>query len=406
MLRQGFQLLTPEWQKLKKLEDWDQLSEREVKWPVDLRFGGGMHFPANGGGKPARALSKSPEEATETWSWMARRFHFDLDVLTAVRSGKMTRQQIKKQVAYQTKDALDAYRKQIAISFYGFEDNVLAKVASIAGAPTYTLKDRYGRTGVGVPVDVLFTPEVDFVALINPADDTERGRDQVVSIDPASDAITLAGVIANDANDDLVVFANSLDTTAGENNLDRGFPGLLAHAFSTSLHGIDGSVHSEWNPGAVIDKNQAALDESDFYVAFQTANRRSPFTVDYTLTTSGVIGASGGPQLAKRRYMDGGDGTVSLGFDKLKTKGIVAQESEFCPEGHFFADSSDSLMKFSPDDAPWSISADGKVGEAGNEFIYYQTDMGVFCDTFFRAGLVRKARRSLVVFHDILEATV
>lgn len=406
MLRQGFQILTPEWAELRSLEGWDQLSEREVKWPVDLRFGGGVHFPASGGGKPARALSKRPEEATESWSWMARRFDFDLDVLTAVESGKMTRQQIKKQVAYQTRDALDGYRKQIAISFYGLEDNVLALVDSAVGAPEYTLKDRYGRTGVAVPVDVLFTPEVDFVAIIDPGGPTERGRQQVVNYDPASSSITLDGAVAAAATGDLVVFANSLDTTADENNLDRGFPGLLQHAFSTSLHGIDGSVHAEWNPAFVTDKAAAAFTDDEVYMAFQTINRRSPYTADFARSTTGVIAAAGVGELDKKRYTRDGAKGPTLGFEEVTVNGVNITPSEFCPAGHLFIASKDALMKFSPDTEPWSITADGKTGSAGRKFIYYQTDMGVFCDTFYRAGLVTKSRRALGVFHNCQETAL
>jgi hypothetical protein len=407
-LEQAFKLLTPEWALLKRLKGWKQLSERSVNWPVDVKFGGGVH--ASGDGlSPARALSKTPEEATETWAWFTRRFEVSMAVMTARMDGKMRRQKIKEQLTYQAMDAFDGYRKRLAIAFYGFQDNVLCEIDSAAGAPTYTLKDRYGRTALPVTTDV-FTPGVDYVAIIDPGGPTERGRDQVTAVNAATPSITLAASVAAAATNDLVVFGNALDTTAGVNDLDAGFPGLLEHAHTTLLHGIDGATFPEWMPSSVTDKSAAALDEGELYQAFVSSNRRSPYKIDLAISTPGVIAAAGGAQLDKRRY-SANPGQVYLGFQDLITMGVTVMIGEFCPSGYFFADSTDSMRRFSPDDNPFSVGVSGNTptfdgSVTSTEFIYGGTYLGFYADSVFRAGITRRSRRSQVVFYDVLESTL
>lgn len=398
-LQQGFSLLTPEWSMLKRLEGWKELSEREVIWPTNLRFGGGVAATVDGG-TPARAMSNAPVEATETWAWFARRFQVSMAIMKAKGDATFKKSKIREQLTYQTLDAMESFRKRIAIAFWGFDDNVLAEIKAVGGAPVYTLKDRYGRTGLAVDVDV-FSPNNDYVAIVDPAATTsERGRDLVVDVtdDPVDPSIELAGAVAGAAASDLVVFANQLDQTAGVHDYGLGFPGLLQHIHGATLHGIATADEPEWAPGLVVDKAGGALDESELFVAFATSNRRSPHKVDYALSTIGVIAAAGGAQLDKVRYTPQ-PGDVYLGFDSLTAMGVKVQIAEFAPSGYFVADSRASLRKFSPDDEPF------KVMEGGEEFHYYGTVLGYFCDILYRVGLTRFSRRSLIAYYNVLEST-
>jgi hypothetical protein len=118
MLVRGLALLTPEWENLKQLENFKKLSPRAIYWPVELVHGGGVAFTEDGG-STARAASNAPLEATDTWKHMVTRFEVGYDAIAAENDGKFAEQQIEKQVRYQAADKLRAFRRAIAVNFYG-----------------------------------------------------------------------------------------------------------------------------------------------------------------------------------------------------------------------------------------------------------------------------------------------
>ena len=395
-LQDGFKVLTPEWSKLQALKRFTPLSEREVSWPVKLRFGGGTALTGDGG-SPARAMGNRPAEATEQWSWLARRYQLSLGLVKAQGNAQLRNAQIFDQMKFQGQDALESFRKSVSVLFYGFQDGIQALINSAAGAPTYTLKDRYGRTGLFVDTSV-FTPGNDYVAVVDPAATTsERGRQKISSVNSATPSITLAASVSGAAANDYIVFANQLDTTAGVHDIDKSFPGLLEHIHATTLHGITEAAQPEWVPSLRRDKASAALTEAELFEVFTLAERRSPFSINYALSTPQVIAQAGGAQLDKIRY-DADPGTIYLGFKNLVTMGVTVMIGTYTPKGYFIADSTDSLMKFSPDEEPFAVE------EGGSDRHYYGTVLGYFVDLVYRVGLVRLSRASLVALYNVKDS--
>ena len=393
-LVKGFQLLTPEWAFLKKLENFDQISPRQMTWPVDLIYGGGIAMTFDGG-PTARATSNAPVEAQDSWTHMTGRFEVSYDVLTLNNSSKVARQQIVKQLTYQVRDKLKSFKKRVSFGFYGHNDGVLFLLDSAAGAPTYTVKDRYGETGLAADVTWL-TPGKDYVAIIDPAGPTVRGIDQVTAVNRATPSITLAGSVAGAATNDQIVLANHIDGTTTD--LNRGMNGLLDIVSATTLHNISSTTQPDWS--AAIDTSLgAALSGTELYKAFETSEKESGYRPDFAWTTIAAIATAGGTQLDQRRYDDKED-TMRLGFRKLNVMGVQTEGMLFCPPGHFFAGSSKALKKLSPDTDVNVVKTGGPQGD----FVYYGDTLGYFKDHVFRAQLTAISRKSMIHWTGVSEA--
>lgn len=395
----GLRLLTPEYSTLADLEDFEQLSARQMTWAVDLIFGGGIAYTVDGG-SPARAVSNAPVEATDTWRHMARRFEVSYDVLTLENAAQVRDQQVKKQMRYQVKDALRSFKKSVAINFYGHNTGVVALVDTATGTPvtSVTLKDRYGETGLAPDLS-WFTENKDKVAVIDPAGPTVRGIELVTSVDRTAGSLTFQNGITGVAAGDLIVFANHLDGTSTDHN--RWFNGLLDVARGSSLHGIATADQPDWAPAVDVDMASAALSGSKLALWFTEAENESDYAPNFAWTTPGVIAAAGGTQLDQKRYGADED-TMRLGFKHLNVMGVQTEGRPFCPPGHFFAGNNKALRRLSPDGSdPKKVKTGGP-----NEFVYYGNQLGYFCDFVFRPQITCKSRKALIVADNVLEETI
>lgn len=393
-LVKGFQVLTPEWAFLKRLENFDQLSPRQIVWPVDLISGGGIAMTYDAG-PTARATSNAPVEATDTWKHMVGRFEVSYDVLTLNNASKVARQQIVKQLAYQVRDKLMSFKKRMSYGFYGHNDGVLMLINSAAGAPTYTVKDRYGETGLAPDVSWL-TAGKDYVAVVNPSGPAVRGIEKVTAVNRSTPSITLAGSVSGAAANDKIVLANHIDGTTTD--LNRGMNGLLDMTSAATLHNIATASQPDWS--ASIDTAlSGSLSGSALYKAFELSEKQSGYRPDFAWTTIGAIASAGGSQLDQRRYSDKED-TMRLGFNKLNVMGVKTEGMLFCPPGHFFAGSSKALKKLSPDEDVQTVKTGGPQGG----FVYYQSLLGYFKDQVFRVQLTCKSRKSLIHWTAVTEA--
>lgn len=398
-LVEGFQLLTPEWKFFKPLKNFKQFSLRQIIWPVDLIIGGGISMTVDGG-STSRAASNAPVDATDSWAHMTGRYEVSYDVVTLNNAAKVAKQQIVKQLAYQTRDKLKAFRKRMSWGFYGHADGVMALVLSAAGAPTYTLKDRYGETGLATDVTWI-TPNKDYVAIIDPGGPTIRGIELVTAVDRTLQDVTLAASIAGAAVNDQLVFANHISNVAADTDTDlnQGFNGLLDITSAASLHGITTASQPDWS-AAIDTALGGSLSGTVLYKDFETASKESGHSTDFAWTTIGAIASAGGAQLDQRRY-GADDDTLRLGFKKLNIMGVQTEGMLYCPPGHFFAGARSALRKLTPDTEVKDFKTGGVMG---GSFVAYPNDLGYYKDQVFRIQLTAISRKAFIHHTTVTEA--
>lgn len=406
-LVQGLRLLTPEWAALEKLENFEQLSPRAINWPVDLRFGGGIAATEDGGSL-ARAVSNSPVEATDTWKHFTGRFEVGFDELDAEGDSKFARQEIEKQIRYQARDKLRAFRRAVAMMFYGKSTGVLFHVDTVDDAnDEFTVNNFYGVSGLAVPDRLrdYIQPGTDYIAIHDTSSgDSELVRGLVGSVDDSTNTISFdsAQDLSSVASGDKVVLANQVITGEGS-DLDRWMNGLLDLTRATTLHGISSANQPDWTAGVDQSSYGQALSGQDMYQFFETIEQRSDMPVEWAWTTVGVIAAAGGAELDQRRYGSEED-TMRLGFQKLNVMGTQVSGRPYCPSGHFFMGSNSALRKLSPDEGAPEPQNVVETGEKAGSFQQYTDRLGFYKDQLFRAQLTAVSRLGLGVLDGVTEA--
>lgn len=227
--------------------DW---SAREILFPLDLNEGGGV-ASIEEGGKEANPTSPTLEEGTTTWIQLNKRFTLT-KIAQYIDEQQGVRPMVKRQFVFQGAKMIQAIAWTWGVYFYGFGTGVQAKVLSAAGAPTYTLKDAYGLTGLsasGSASDNGYLARLfkvgDRVAVLNPTGPALRGIETVTARSESAGSITLANAVASTAASDLLVYANSIENTtlAGGTDYNKAPTGLLDVLTSASLHGL---THANW----------------------------------------------------------------------------------------------------------------------------------------------------------------
>lgn len=395
-LVKGIELVTDEFALLSRLMDYTPLSPRQMKHPVDLEYGGGLAYTVDGG-TVAHAVNNAPVEATLTYAWLTKRFDVTVGQMDAKTNAKFREARITEQLAYQGKMAVRTFHRGLSVGFYSGLNNVFAKVNDVVSAPTYGLKDHFGLAGVVPPV-AYFVKNKDTVTFIDPGTGLPRAnRAKVTATDPGASppTFTLAASITAGAINDLVVLANQGDNTGTDYNL--GFEGMLDHLAATTLFGISSTVQPAWKPAVYNTNLGAALSGTELYKAFALAEQLSGYTPNFAFTTIGVVAAAGGAQLDQRRYGSDED-TMRIGFKNITTMGVTPKTSPWIPAKTFIADSTKSLMKLAPDSDIKSVE------EAGSPWRAYDSRLGFFTDDWFRLGLPRKSRASLIGYLNVTEA--
>jgi hypothetical protein len=406
-LVQGLRLLTPEWANLKQLKNFRQLSPRAINWPVDLQFGGGIAATTDGGSL-ARAVSNAPVEATDTWKHFTGRFEIGYDELVDEGDSKFVKQEIEKQVRYQAADKLRAFRRAVAMMFYGHSTGVLFIVTSANdGADSIVVEDFYGDNGVALPSRLrdYITPGLDYIAIHDTSGaDAELVRALVTSVDDATSTLQLAiptdlsGVAAGDK----VVLANQVLTADADTDLDGWMNGLLDVTRAASLHGITSAAQPDWVAG-VDESAYGAVRGGDLYRFFEDINQRSSFPVEWAYTTIGAIAEMGASELDQRRY-GSDDNTMRLGFRSLNVMGVSVQARPYVPAGHLFIGSNGALRKLSPDEGSPDPMNVVESGEKAGSFQQYTDRLGFYKDQVFRAQITAVQRLGLGVVDGVTEA--
>lgn len=401
-------LLTPEWQKLKMLENFEQFSLRGINWPVELVHGGGIAYSEDGG-STARATSNEPVEASDTWKHMVGRFEVSFDVMKAENDAKFQKQQIEKQIRYQAQDKLRSFRRAVAINFYGHNTGILFLAEGTASNPSGTqtkvrVNDLYGEAGLTFArIRDYVTNNKDYLNIHAGTAATVRGGGQVVAIDEADDDITLAtasDISASVADGDAIVLNNQV-LSGADDDMDLWMNGLYDIMRATTLHGLAVSTNPDWVAGVDESSYGSALGGAALYEWFETIKQRSDYDVEWAYTTIGAIAAAGGAELDQRRY-GADDDTMRLGFRKLNAMGVqVEAPSVYVPSGHVFMGGK-ALRKLSPDEA--GVQDVVETGDRAGSFKQYGNQLGFYKDQVFRAQLTAVSRLGLGIVDGVTEA--
>jgi hypothetical protein len=406
-LQKGIRLLLPEWKNLKKVENFRQLSLRQINWPVELVNGGGIVFTSDGG-STAKATSNEPPEATDSWIHMAGRFEIGYDAISMNNDGRVAAQQIKKQLGYQAADKLRSLQRAVAIGFYGFPDATLFLAEGTASNPSgnqtrVRLKDLYGITGL-TPRNVrsYITKDKDIVAVHSGATATVRGSGKVIAINESTLDIDLDSASAFHltvaAGDNVVLFNQALTGAADDFNL--GINGLLHLMTSDTVHGISATNQPDWDVGFEVANLAAALSGASLYKAFEEIEQESNMRPQWVWTTTGAIAAAGGAELDQRRYGADED-TMRLGFRKLNIMGVQAEGRPYCPAGYAFIGSNSALRRIAPDEDPKDLI---QSGDRSGGFKQYENTLGFYKDIVFRTQLAVTARKGLGYYGGVTES--
>lgn len=407
MLVRGIALLTPEWENLKRLSNFRQLSPRSMVWPVELINGGGVAFTSDGG-STARASSNSPVEATDTWRHIVTRFEVGYDALQAESDSKFSAAQIEKQLRYQAADKLRSFRRAIAINFYGHNTGHVFLAEGTASNPAGTttrirVKDLYGETGLAVPARIrdYITVNKDYISVHSGTTATVRGSGKVTAINESTNDIDIAtaaaihgDVVAGDA---ICLFNQVLSGSVDDQDL--WLNGMMDLTRATTLHNIAVSAQPDWVAGVDVSSYGKVLNGVDAYKWFETIEQRSDHKVQWGYTTIGAIAAGGGTQLDQKRYGADAD-TLRLGFSKLVLMGVGLEGRPYVPSGYLFLGSNTALRKMSPDEDPKNVV---DSGDKAGSFKQYDNRLGFYKDQVFRAQLTAVSRLGLGVVSGVTE---
>ena len=405
-LAKALALLTPEWANLKKLEGHSKLSPRAINWPVELVHGGGIAYTTDGG-STARASSNEPVEATDSWKHMVGRFEVSYDMVDAENDSKFAAQQIEKQIKYQAKDKLRAFRRAVAVNFYGHSTGHVFLATGVVSNPAgnttrVRVNDLYGEAGLAVPARIrdYITVNKDYVCVHVGTTSAVRATGKVTAINESTNDLDIAtaAYVGAVADGDAVVMFNQI-LSGSVDDQDLWFNGLLDITRATTLHNLSGTTYPDWVAGVDESGYGAALSGTDAYKWFETISQRSDYPVQWGYTTVGAIAAGGGTQLDQKRYGADAD-TLKLGFSKLDMMGVILEGRPYVPAGYMFMGNNSALRKMSPDEDIMSV-VDG--GEKAGSFQQYENTLGFYKDQIFRAQITCVSRLAMGVVSGITE---
>lgn len=235
-------------------------------------------------------------------------------------------------------DGLKRVARDVERQINGDGRGVLCTLETVANAPTYDVEKPFGKANAG-PGTMLLVEDMD-VAVINPADGTERGRAKISSVDVDNDKITLSAAVSGAAIGDYVVLCNDVTATGTDavNNYAKEAAGILAAiSKGDTFENIDGTAFRRWNavimdnsgtPRSVTEKLIQTL-EARIY----TASGQRP-TLHYT-SPGLVIDLT--EQLAGLRRFTGETVQLKSNYQGIKINDRTVIEGPLCPKGHWFA---------------------------------------------------------------------
>lgn len=309
-------------------------SGRENLIPLDIKRGYGAAMIPDGGYE-ARTVTQAMNEGS--FSFVQANARFFISRFAQALDERARKQQIIRQIKYQSKKSLEALARRVGLQFYGFSTGIVADTSTNATASSgtaYTLEDAFGVSGIDNAAYLASLFEVgDGVALVrsDALVTNAIGTITAKSASTPSITVTWAGSVDADANDS-VVFANAVtDTALTATDYNRWPVGLLDMITSSSVHGLATSSEANW---------AAAINNSDggrfSFVKLKKARQAIHNSGDGTLTdviwSNGVENDVEAGERAARIYS-----SSAMDLDgSIKAKGVTFRTSQLVPPGYAF----------------------------------------------------------------------
>ena len=239
----------------------------------------------------------------------------------------------------QLEDGMTRVKNDLERQYNGDGRGVLCLIETVGSAPTYGVNQPYGATlpGSSNALGTMLLVEDMDVAILNPANGTERGRAKISSIDTVNDVVTLSASVSGAAIGDYVVLCNDVGATGTDqsNNYLAEATGIQAVvAKGNVFENIDGAVYRRWN-ASVIDAGGAAWSEKLDATLLAQIRATSGATPSIRYTTRG-ISISMQDTLAQRRRFTGETMKLKGGYDGVEVNGMTVLEGDWCPKGSYY----------------------------------------------------------------------
>jgi hypothetical protein len=226
------------------------------------------------------------------------------------------------------------------------QDGVVALVGSVTSTTVIVVSSPYGVSGAGQ--GGLLLSVGDYIAVLNNADNTVRGRASITAISNSGDnaTLTLGTAIASMASTDKIVKATANDTSF--NNAMNGLINITNRGGSYgTLHNIAQSSYPIWDATRLVagtdtpDVSQPT--ESDIWDLIQKIAGRSGKDAmvrpqDFLLmTTPGLAKKLMESMVAQRRFTAGEfSTTIKGGYKALEVCGVPMVQDYYVPAGTIY----------------------------------------------------------------------
>ena len=214
-------------------------------------------------------------------------------------------------------------KKDINRQVYGTGDGLLASVRSNSTSTT-VLVDSVQYLFVGDPVDVLVKTTGAATAGVQSALITAKDNTS------GSETITIDTALAGTAGTTYGVYI------AGSRNNEMDGLRNIAGTTSRTLHGIDSTSNSYWNP-TVVNASSAIAGESLFEQLADAVGEVGDGEVDTFITTRGVRRRLADTYVSQKRFNDAQAVNIHGGYTAIFVNEIPVIADTDCPKGWAFA---------------------------------------------------------------------
>jgi hypothetical protein len=398
----GFNFMCDEWDDMADLDEFEtDWTTREILVPVDLTESYGASSIPEGGYETVPS-TPAPDELSISFIMLNKRF--GATKLTRYIDEKSRDAQIKQQLKYQGKKALEALARTFSDYFWGVSTAYLAQTSTAATATSgqaYTLLNPYGSSTLNNTTTAgkkylgqLFRVG-DRVALIRAGALVTNAIGTVTAKSNTTPSITVTwnGSVTSVAND-YIVLANSLEnTTIAGTDYNLGLVGYTDGMLSASVHGLSNASQANWDV-ASGDATGGRLNGIRLHGAIDEIANQGGVTADIIRMSQGVHRDLIAQQLAALRFSD----PFSMELDgEVKAKGRMISTSRRVPTGCAFVGKKNTIQKMNLLPKP----GQGVAWNDGKELI---DQSGYVFSMDFPCATVWKNRKAHAYFTGLTES--
>ena len=232
---------------LDDIDDEDiQASGRENLIPLDIGRGYGAHMVSDGGYE-GRTITKAMNEGS--FSFVQANSRFFISTLAKAFDQKSKDAQIVRQVKYQSKKALEALARRVALQMYGYSTGIVCEqtTGATATTQTLTLNDGFGNSAIDDSTYLSSLFEVgDRIGLVASDALVTNALGEITANSGGVLTVVFDGSVISVSGQN-VVFANGVtDTALTATDYNKWPVGLLDIINSTTVHGLASTSEANW----------------------------------------------------------------------------------------------------------------------------------------------------------------